>query len=131
MADEKIYIQINETGINYSFKSYYRKEENGMYSWHIPAYNLFFSSDSVEKGTERGRKMVRSFYSFWIKQQGFKNFLLEIHKLGFRIPTNHDYNLMQMLNRKIHSAKFKAPQVLSPINFNEAVEQEGQLEMAI
>ena len=103
-----------------------------MYSWFVPAYNLYFSTDSLEKGRERGARMVKSFYDFWIKQQGFKNFLLEIHKLGFRVPQNHDYTLMQMLNKKLHTAKFKAPQISrSDDSFLESVEQEGELAMAV
>lgn len=59
---------IGDGTINFGYHSRFIIEKNGMYSWYIPAYKMFFSSKTKEEGQARGIAMVKSFFMFWDKQ---------------------------------------------------------------
>lgn len=76
MSKEAVnFIKIKEGQINYRYDSYRRQEENGMFSWYIPAFQMFFSSKTKEEGDVRARAMVKSFFMYWFeKEKSFRGF---------------------------------------------------------
>lgn len=134
MADNKpSFINFTKGKINYAFHARYVKEENGMYSWYIPSFDIYFSSNTKEQGDKRAIAMTRAFFSHWINQESFRSFILQIHKLGFKAPENHDFTIKQLLNKKIFEVKLKSKNGIIPAEFknSELVEQEGNLELAM
>lgn len=134
MANNKTpYINFSKNKIDYGFHARYVKEENGMYSWYIPSFDIYFSSNTKEQGDKRAISMTRAFFSHWINQESFRSFILQIHKLGFKAPENHDFTIKQLLNKKIFDVKLKSKNSVLPEDFknSELVEQQGNLELAI
>lgn len=105
--DAQIKIDIINGKVDYSFGAYHRVEENGMYSWYIPSFRIFFSSKTKEQGTKRSITMTRSFIKYWLeRKKSFRGFVLELHHLGFRASHFHDLTVNQILTRKIGNAEF-------------------------
>ena len=131
MSNKPTFITINKDGMKYGFHGHYIKEENGAYSWYIPAFDIYFSSPNFEEGDRRAVIMVKSFMNFWIKQQGFRGFVLQILKLGFK--AQDDKALQQLLNRKNIDAKLRAVGKSIPAEFldSKISSQEGELAMAV
>lgn len=99
-------IEIQGGRINYRYQAYRREEENGMISWYIPAFQMFFSSKTKEEGDLRSHAMVKSFFIFWLeKEKSFRGFVHEIHHFGFRAP-HHNLTVNKLLTHKINNAAF-------------------------
>lgn len=134
MAEKRndTYIQFTPEGMKYGFYAYCVEEKGGNYSWYVPAYDIYFSSPSKEEGSRRAKLMVSSFFNFWVKQQGIKQFGLQLHKLGFRATNDHHTTLQQFLNNHIVKSKFKSPESKLPFDFEaaEQFEQEGEMAVA-
>jgi hypothetical protein len=124
------YININRDGISYAYNAHFIKEENGMISAYIPAFDIYFSAADRETASKRGSSLVTSFFSFWIKQQGFRSFVLQILKLGFKAPNAGE--LKQLLERKNINTRLKSIDII-PKEFleSELAPLEGQLEVAM
>lgn len=134
MADNKpTFINMTREGIKYGFHARYRVEENGMYSWYIPAFDIYFSSQTKEQGDKRAVAMTKSFFNHWINYESFRSFILQIHKLGFKASEHHELTIKQLISRQRIDAKFKSKDGFIPEEFknSETVEQEGNLEMAM
>lgn len=132
MSDkQETFIQINRNGIKYGFHYRYITENNGMVSTFIPAYDIYYSSPSLEEAKKRAGIMVNSFFKFWIQQQGFRAFILQILKLGFKAP--NEKALRQLLERSNINAKLNSPNREVPLDFlqSETHVQEGELELAV
>lgn len=127
------FIHMTRDGINYGFHAHYKAEENGMYSWYIPAFDIYFSSQSIEQGNKRAVAMTRSFFNHWIEHESFRSFILQIHKLGFKASEHHELTIKQLISRKRIDAKFKSKDGIIPEEFknSDIVEQEGNLALAI
>lgn len=100
------FIEIKEKQIDYRYESYRRQEANGMISWYIPAFQMYFSSKTKEEGDIRSKAMVNSFFMYWFeKEKSFRGFIHEIHHFGFRAP-GHNLTVNQLLTHKINRASF-------------------------
>jgi len=124
------FISIQRTGIRYAYNALFIKEENGMVSGYIPAFDIYFSAPDREIASKRGESLVAAFFNFWIKQQGFRAFVLQILKLGFKAPNVQE--LKQLLERKNINTKLKSIDIV-PKEFieSELQVQEGELEVAM
>ncbi len=135
MSEKKqpTYIEFKEGKIFYGFHARYIKEENGMYSWYIPAFDIYFSSKTKEDGHKRAQAMTKSFFKVWINNEGVRSFILQIHKLGFKAPSNHQAIIRDLISKKINTAKFKSTAGHLPDDFagSESEIQESELAMAI
>jgi|ERR1022692_4553345 hypothetical protein len=100
------FIEIKEGHIKYQYRAYHRIEENGMYSWYIPSFQMFYSSKTKEEGDQRTEAMAQSFFSFWFeKEKSFRGFIHEIHHFGFR-ASQHNLTVNKLLTHKINHAEF-------------------------
>jgi hypothetical protein len=128
---EPTFIVINRDGLRFAYHTLFNIEEDGAVSCYIPAFDIFYSAPNKEEGSRRSRLMVESFMNFWIKKQGFRSFVLQILKLGFKTQ-NHE-QLTQLLNRKNINAKLSSrnPNIPTGFDKSEVEETEGVLEMAM
>lgn len=116
--------------IKYAYHKFYRKEESGMLSFYIPAYDIYFSADNIEEGDRLGTILTRSFFRYWIKRIGFNEFVLEIRRLGF-VTEGGVVTIQKLLQRRISSkTKFKFDNGLVPEGFSKAESIEKEFEMA-
>ena len=100
------FIEIQGNKINYRYQIYHREEENGMVSWYVPAFQMFFSSKTKEEGDARSKAMVKSFFMYWFeKEKSFRGFIHEIHHFGFR-ASQHNLTVNRLLTHKINHAAF-------------------------
>lgn len=106
MQENPTFIQINEGKVNTAFYTMWKDDGNGMFVGYIPAYDIVFSALTEEEVERRGSIMVRAFYEFWFNQ-GWKQFILQIHKLGFR-ARGHDLAMKNLLHKRPQKAKFKS-----------------------
>ena len=129
---EPTFIKFSKEGIHYAFHARSIQEKNGMFSWYIPAFDIFFSSKDRETGRAKAKSMTESFFTYWIGQESFRAFILQIHKLGFKSP-NHDLTVSEMIKRKRSDAKFTSKNEYLPEGFlnSESIVEEGELAMAI
>jgi hypothetical protein len=123
------FIQFTDEGIKVSF-NVLGKKEGDMYSWYVPAYDIYFSSPTEEIGRKRAKSAVMSFFNYWTKEQSFKNFILEIHKLGFRASENHELTVKKLIDKQHIKAKFKSAGKTPP-SFQEATVSQGEMTVAM
>ena len=83
MGSKDIFVNIDKKGINIGYKVIY-KDESGMFSAYMPGFDIYYSAPTEEEVAKRASEIVKSFTDFWIKQNSFKDFFLQLHKLGFR-----------------------------------------------
>lgn len=96
-------IHIKEGSIDISFRSFL-KEQEGIITVTIPAYNITFCAPNREEANKRGVALVLAFYESWLKIDGWKSFLFKIHSLGFR-GKKHDHVMSQLLRQRPTTAK--------------------------
>ncbi len=93
MKKQENYVQIKKGGrISSGFFYIAQKEESGMISCNIPAFDIWFSASSEEEATHRAKSMVNTFFRYWILDAGWKQFVLQLHKLGFK-TSNHNFTI--------------------------------------
>jgi hypothetical protein len=121
--------------IDYGFTWAFR-EDGEMYSIYVPGFDIYFSCEKdMEKVKARARAMVRSFFNYWVKQEGkngreLNHLFLQLHKLGFR-TNNHNYNLKRLLHKELFNTKFNGEISNVPNNFEGSkIEEKGQLAVA-
>ena len=127
-------INIKGGGIEYRYAYYHRTEKNGMHSWYIPGFNMFFSTKTQEAGSVRAAAMVKSFFiDYFEKQDSFRSFILELHRLGFRASSYHDLTINKLLTKKIPTAQLGYVNGHASTEFKNSTSQisEGSLAMAI
>lgn len=131
-TNKEDYISITGNRIDYGFHSRYRVEEDGSYSWYIPTFEMFFSSENLEAGEKRAKIMAQSFFNFWIESQSFRSFVLQIHKLGFKANENHNLVIKNLLKRGVSDIKLKSKGGKIPKDFINAhsISSEMNLQMA-
>lgn len=120
--NHKTTIDIQPKGISYEFTLRYREEENGMYSWFIPGFNIFYSTKTRDLGEKRGVAMTRSFFKYWIEKEGFNNFILQLNNLGFKPkgePQHKSGNVVihELLRKQRNTAVFKSSDWRIPGSF--------------
>jgi hypothetical protein len=125
------FISLSPNKISYGFQAMFKIEEDGIYSWYIPSFDIYFSSPTKEAGDKRAKAMVRSFFNYWLKNQGYRNFLMQILKLGYK-PSSHQ-ELQSLLNRTNLTANLKSSAKVIPHEFadTEAHEENDSLAIAI
>lgn len=64
METYQVQISINGEVTNCSFIANYIEEPNGMFSWHIPEFDIYFSSKTKPIGDNKAKSMVKSFFNF-------------------------------------------------------------------
>jgi hypothetical protein len=94
------YIHVDNGSIKYGFYVYYEQKSETQWSISVPAYNISFSTRTKEEGVKRAKVAVRSFYHMWLSKEGWKRFVLEIHRLGFRAEAGHDMVMSKLLKRQ-------------------------------
>lgn len=131
MSTQPTFIDITRDGIKFGFHIHSIREEAGNYSCYIPAYDIYFSAPTKEEGMRRSGIMVSSFIKFWIGEQGFRSFVLQILKLGFK--AQDDKSLKHLLNRTNINTKMRSIDKRVPTEFldSEILEQHGELAMAV
>ncbi len=75
----------------------------------IPAYDIYYSADSVEMVIEKGRKIVKMYIDHFMShsKNKLKDFVIQIHKLGFKAP-NDAYTLKSIIEGKDTNTKFNS-----------------------
>lgn len=128
IEDTSASIEIRNGEVKCVFDAKFIVETNGMYSWYIPAFNMFYSSRTREEGIVTGRAMSKSFFSYWLeKEKDFRSLILEINKLGFKAP-DHRITVNKLLSGKTSRAKFQSNQNVQN-EFANSEKQEMELEM--
>lgn len=128
------HIVIEEGKISYQFSARFKMEDNGTFSWYIPSFKMFFSSKTKEQGDIRARAMAKSFFVHYLtNEKSFRNFILELHNLGFRAPLNHDLTVNKLLTKRLSYAKFNSRIVSIPKEFqdSENIINQDDLAMAL
>lgn len=98
------FIEIKRDGIKCGYPIVYFETEKTAY---IPAFDIFFTCTSGDQAKKRASNLVDSFFDFWVLETGWKKFILEIHKLGFRAP-KHDLVMKELLAKRPLKAKFSS-----------------------
>lgn len=110
MKSTDTYIIFKEEGLKIGYGHFTSDNKNGFVDSYIPGFNIAFSSPSQEVASQRADAMIRHFFDFWIKNQGWKEFMLTIHKLGFRTDM-HNLRMKELLNNKRpNNSKFSSPE---------------------
>ncbi len=113
-------IEFRSDGIRCTFDAFYTKEENDEFSWHIPAFRMFFSSKTYKEGTKTSIEMTKSLFDYWLtKERNFRNLILEINKLGFK-ANDHRITVNKLLRGKTIRASFKSPLIKIPTDYSKA-----------
>lgn len=75
--------------------------------YYVPGFDIHFAASSFDEAEVKSKAMVASFFDFWVKIQGAKNFILELNRLGFKAPQN-DYEVQNLIkNRKVGNTNFR------------------------
>jgi len=103
------------------------KNENGMFSWYIPGFDIYFSSKTEEVGLVRADSMLDAFLNHFLEHQNLPVLINELKRLGFiAMPTkSHESSLQvihNLLKKKSQSASFKARETKIPFNMKNGSE---------
>jgi hypothetical protein len=129
--NEPTFISINNGKISCGFHIFFKSDENGMFSWFIPGFNIRFSSTTKEAGDKRAIIMVKAYFNYWIERVSFREFILNIHRSGFKAAENHELTVSKILSKKLKSAKFKSlVQVPAPSDYTKSEVLETELAIA-
>ena len=134
VPDTFVEINIQKRNIHYQYSVYTREESNGMYSWYVPGFNMFFSSRTESDGQKRAAAMVKSFFiDYFERQKNFRSFVLELHRLGFRANKLHDLTINKLLTKRIPYATlgYLNGHAFEQFPNSKETVSKGELEMAI
>ena len=107
MHVSSVIIRMNDGKITCRGTAHYNVEKNGMYSWYLPGFEMYFSSMTKEEGLITAKAMSKSFFIYWIeKEKNFNQLILEITKLGFK-TVDHRNTVNKMLQGKKYKANFE------------------------
>ena len=125
------FINLTPTSIKYGYNSHFVQEEDGLFSWYIPSFDIYFSSNTKEEGDNISRAMVKSFMNYWLKEKGFRSFVLQVFKLGYKTSSHEEFK--RLLNRTNLTANLKGAKIAMPQEFanSESFMNDGQLSMAV
>lgn len=129
----EICIEFGKKAINVKYTVVYN-EDAGMYSAYMPGFDIYYSAPSEEEVTKRAKKMMDTFFDYWIQQEGWKQLFLKIHKLGFR--TNmHNLAMKNFLRNKFQTGKFTPSNIIDIPEFfsneNNSKKYDAEAELAI
>lgn len=125
------FIQISPSRISYGFQIHSIKEANGMYSWYIPSFDTYFSSNDKELGEQRAIEISKSFFNYWLKKKGYRAFLMQILKLGYQADSHEE--LTALLRRTNLNGKLSTRNKVLPDAFRKTkgTMQEGIFATAV
>lgn len=128
---KKNYINITPKNIQWGFHSHYIQEKDGMFSWYIPSFDIYFSSKTIDEGNDIAKAITNSFFNYWLKEKGFRKFLMKLLNLGYK-TSSHD-ELKHLLNRTNLNAHLKGSISRMPKEFAhaESSDQDGNLAIAV
>ena len=127
---QPIAIVIKNGAISGKYKVYYSEEDNGMFSSYIPGFEICYSSANYDEMMKRSKIMVAAFFDYWVKDNGWAQFIKHISALGFKAP-NHAFTMKQLLSRKLLSANLKATHTEKQDGYKESEIIEHEAEMAL
>lgn len=112
-----------------NFSAYFRKDEGGGVDCFIPGFDIYFSSPSEEEADRRIPLVVGGFFKYWLENESWKKFVLELAKLGFR-PKEGAHKLKEYLEGGRSNATFNAPAGTFPENYERSKEIEQKMSVA-
>jgi hypothetical protein len=115
MKDKNTYIKFEPKGIRIGYRVYRTAQEGGLITSYIPGFDIAFSSASKEIAIKRANAMVTHFFDYYVKNQSWREFMLKIHKLGFRTEM-HDLQMKKLLNNRPVNAQFSPDDNLVDLN---------------
>ena len=121
MEETNNYVSITPHGhkvlVEWGFETRFKQKPNGKYRCYIPAFDIYFTTDSTDKITQKALALTQFFFDHFLDEgaaYGFKHLVLDLHRKGFRTPMDNIV-VKDFVNRKIVKAKFKSAQpVMSP-----------------
>jgi hypothetical protein len=106
--NNEVNIEIRDGVVKCNGFAYFKEEKNGMISWYLPGFDMFFSSKTFDEGMVTAKAMSKSFILYWLeKERNFNGLILAITKLGFK-AIDHRNTVNQMLRGKKHKATFES-----------------------
>lgn len=93
MSEHKNSITIREGQIDINYRLFHdtkRKEEDGIITSFIPAFNMSLTSTSLEESHRLSKVLLRAFCDYHIKDRGIDKFFLEINSLGFKSDSHQE-----------------------------------------
>lgn len=103
--------------IEFGFYYASRKEESGLHTFYIPAFEICFSVEDKKQGEGLVPSAVSAFARYWILNKGLDAFLMKIRAMGFMPEKDFWLNTIKQKQifgvYKIRDIKF--PQSFSPI----------------
>lgn len=129
MSNHQVSIEFAGENITVNYVVKTRNEGNGVYSSYMPGFDMYFTSNSQEDSLVKAESMLNHFFDFWIKDQNWKSFVLQMHKLGFRAPL-HNMEMQNLLKNRPTTTNFQNNKSLDSDNVfssMESIKQEAQL----
>lgn len=80
--DNYSYLNIKDGKITTKFTVFFLHED-GFVNCYIPSFDIYYSAPNDAEAKRRAPIMMKSFFNFWLKNEGWKSFLLQVRKLGF------------------------------------------------
>lgn len=117
--------------IFWNFLTAAKKKDDGGFACYIPAFDIYFSATDKETLDKKSITLTKLYFDYFMNEprKGFKNLILDLHKLGFK--TKHDaFTIKQLLNNIHINSKFKSCGEIPP-SFKDALVEENESEMAI
>jgi hypothetical protein len=112
------FIQIENGSIKFSYRLYLREVEDGYYEGSIPSYDIYFSAKNKEAAISRAKAAMQAFYAFWIQNQGWTAFIMQINRLGFRSKL-HQFDMQSLLKNRPTKVKLN----FNPTTVNSYLEE--------
>ena len=110
-----IKVEKGEIAIHAKYTVYYDeiKEEGHRISCAIPAFDVYFSVDDHNKIPEKSRKIISMYMDHFMihGKNKLKDFVLQIHKLGFVAPKD-SFVIKSLLDKHDINAKFRSQKLV-------------------
>ncbi len=119
--------------VSSGYTIYYKDEVEGRISCFIPSFDIYFSATSIDEVKTKGTRIVKIYidYYFLHSKNRLKDFVLQIHKLGFK-AINDAITIKNLINNIPTQAKFKSSKGRSSEFLDsEKIDVESEMEMAI
>ncbi len=127
-------VTINDRGVHVHYRAYYRPEANGMFTWFIPGFDIYYSSRDKESGANKSLNLTKSWLSFYERQSKLSELMLDLRKMGFEASDgNTDYKIMKAIKgERPKQIKFRVANYNTPERFkdSEVMEMENQFAIA-
>ena len=131
IKNKKNFIKFSPEGIHWGYHAHYIEEENGLISWYIPSFDIYYTSTTKEEGGQIGYDATKAFFEFWLKRQSFRKLVNKILHLGYK--TENFQQLKNLLERSNINANLIGAYHKLPNSFKDSISQEhtGELRAAV